>query len=270
VSAAVAAGAAVLGAALDARAGEKVHLLVFMEHGVGTAAQAQPYVDKLVDAAKKENGWDGAEGKYVTKRKQADEYISANSPKFGIYSLSAFLHDRKGKGLAVVGVAEVETAGGRKFHIVSKSAGDLAGCKGKKLASSHLSDKKFIDKVVADGAFTEADFELVKTKRPVEPIKKVIKDEATCALIDDAQYAELSHIDGASGIKSVWSSQNLPPMAVVAFSSAGDAERAKFKASLGKLCAGAGQDTCDKVGIKSLRAAEEGAVFGGVIKKYEQ
>src|SRR5437879_3994646 len=69
----VAAAVGVLGSG-DAKAGGGVHILVFMEHGVGSPAQAQPYVDKLVEQAKAENGWSDAEGKYTTTRSQADEY----------------------------------------------------------------------------------------------------------------------------------------------------------------------------------------------------
>jgi hypothetical protein len=238
-----------------------------MERGVGSAAQAQPYVDKLMELVKSANNWDAAEGKYTTQRGQAKDYIAKSSPQFGIFSLGAFLGMRADHGLAVVGVAEVDTAGGRKFHIVSKNAANLAGCKGKKLASNHLKDKKFIDKVVAGEAFTLAQFDLLKTKRPVQTIKKVIKGDAECALIDNAQLAELAHLDGAAGIKSIWASAELPPMAVVAFSGVGAGERATFKSSLGSLCTGAGKSHCDKVGIKSIRAADE-SVFAAAINKY--
>lgn len=252
-----------------ASAAQTVHILVFMEHGTGSASAAQPYVDKLVDIAKAANGWDSAEGKYLTKRSQATTYISEKSPQFGFITLGAFLGMRKDHGLGVLGVAEVDAAGGRKYHLISKKAHNLAGCKGKKLASNHTTDKKFIDRVVADGAFALADFQLVQTKRPVETIKKVSSDEAECALIDNAQLASLPHIDGGAGIRSVWSSAELPPTAVVAFSRAGAAERAKFKASLGSLCTGAGKTHCDKVGIQSIRSADE-SVYKAAIAKYDK
>jgi hypothetical protein len=251
-----------------ASAGGSVNILVFMEHGIGSASAAQPYVDKLVEHAKSLNGWDSAEGKYVTKRSQAKKYISDKSPQYGFVTLGAFLGMRKDNGLEVVGVAEVDAAGGRKYHIISKDSKDLAGCKGKKLASNHLNDKKYIEKVVADGAFSLADFEIVKTKRPVETIKKVSSGDAVCALIDNAQLTEMAHIEGTSGIKSVWASAELPPTAVVAFSSAPAAERAKFKSNLGSLCSGAGKVHCDKVGIKSIRSADE-SVYKSVIGKYD-
>lgn len=258
---------AALAGSAPADAGQNVHVLILMDNGVGSPAQAQPYVDKLMEVAKQANGWEAVEGKYLTKRKQAKAYVKEKSPEFGIFSLASFLGMRKEHGLEVVGTAEVDSAGGRKFHLVSKSAKDLAGCKGQKVASNHFGQKKFLERVVSGGAFSLKDFELVKTKRPVQTLKAVVKDEATCALVDNAQFAELAKLEGGAAVKPVWSSADLPPMAVVAFSGVGAPERAKFKASLGSLCSGEGKAHCDKVGIKAIRPADANA-FAAVVKQF--
>jgi hypothetical protein len=251
----------------EAEAAEPVRLLIFMENGIGTASQARKYVDKLVDKAKTANGWAAAEGKYVTRRKSADKYVSSKKPAFGIVSLAPYLSWRTSNKLEVLGTADVERAGGRRYHLISKSASALAGCKGKKVASNHFGDTRFIDKVVSGGSFSVSDFDAVETRRPVQTIKAVIRGKAVCALVDDAQLAELPHIEGSKDVRSVWKSGKLPPMAVVAFSSASSAERAKFKSSLGSLCSGSNKATCDKVGIRSLKAADE-STFAAVIKAY--
>jgi hypothetical protein len=248
-------------------AASKVHLLVLKEHGLGSASQAQPYVDKLVKIAAEKNGWSAAEGKYLTSRSRAESYIEKNDPHYGLISLGAFLAMHKSRKLEVLGSVEVTRGGGRQYHLVSKSASSLKDCKGKKLASDHAEDARFVDKVVSGGDFTLSDFKLEKTRRPVQTIKAAIRGEATCALIDDAQHAELSHIDGGKGLKSVWKSKMLPAMPVVAFSSAPGAERAKFKASLGALCTGAGKESCDKVGIKSLSPSSQ-AAYQSVLSAY--
>ncbi len=241
--------------ASHAGAGDTVGVLVLKEHGVGSAAQAQPYLDKFVSMAASQNGWAAGKGQYHTTRKNADAFISAEKPHYGILSLAAFL-DYKGKhSVEVIGQAQVARAGGQQYHIVSKTSSDLGGCKGKTLASDHADDPKFIEKVVSKGAFKLGDFTLVNTTRPVQTLKKVISDEAVCALIDDAQYAELGKLEGGSAVKSVWSGDKLPPMVVVAFPSAPAAEKKAFQSSLGKLCEGDGAAACKEVGINSLKSA---------------
>src|SRR5262245_12524353 len=251
----------------DSQAGKTIHFLVLKEHGVGSAAQAQPYVDKLVALAAKKNDWGTAEGKYVTSRDRGEKYIKENKPEFGLVSLGAFLDMKKKHGLEVLGSVAVSQGGGRQYHVVSKNAGSLKACKGKKLATNHAEDGRFIDKVVAGGDFTLGDFTVEKTKRPVQTIKMAISGDAPCALIDDAQFGELTHIEGGSSLKSVWKSKMLPPMPVVAFPSAPAALRAKFKASLGSICAGAGKAYCDKVGISALKEGDE-STYSDVLKAY--
>jgi len=244
-----------------------VHVLIVKEQGVGSAAQAQPYVDKLVAVAGKLNGWTGVEGKFATTREAAEEYIHGSDPHYGIMSLGAFLSLRGRHQLAVVGQAEVAFGNGQEYHLVSKTQTDVAGCKGKTLASNHVEDTRFVDKVIANGAFAVADFTVVATKRPVQTIKKVIAGEAECALIDDAQFAELARIEGGAAIKSVWKSDKLPPMVVVAFPSAPAAARETFKGKLGQICSGDSSAACGEVGIKSLKAASN-KEYDAVVKAY--
>jgi hypothetical protein len=103
----------------------------------------------------------------------------------------------------------VSLAGGRQYYVISKSAVDMDGCKGKTLVSDHTDDTRFVERVVAAGKFTLADFTVVESKRSLQTITKVINDEAVCALIVDAQLAELSHLEGAAGLRTVWKERGL-------------------------------------------------------------
>lgn len=253
----------------DAAAEAPIGVLVLREHGVGSAAQAQPYVDKFVSFAAKQNGWSGAKGEYHTSRGNAEAFIAAQKPHYGILSLGAFLGLKAKHNLEVIGQVAVSRAGGQQYHLISKSSGDLAGCKGKALASDHADDPKFIEKVVSKGAFKLGDFTWVTTTRPIQTIKKVVSGDAACALIDDAQLAELGKIDGAADIKSVWSSDKLPPMVVVAFPSSSADGRKAFQANLGKICEGEGKTTCGEVGILSLKSVSP-ADYAGVVAAYDK
>lgn len=269
LAAAVVTSASGLFCADAAAEGGGVGVLVLREHGVGSAAQAKPYVDKFVAAAAKLNGWSSASAEYHTNRKNAESFIGAQKPHFGILSLGAFLGMKGQHNLDIIGQVAVSRAGGQQYHLISKSASDLAGCKGKALASDHADDAKFVEKVIAKGAFKLGDFTLVSTTRPVQTIKKVVKGEAACALVDDAQLAELGKIDGTAGIKSIWKSDKLPPMVVVAFPSAPAAERSAFQASLAKICEGEGKASCGEVGIQSLKSASA-ADYASVVNAYDK
>src|SRR5262249_29739718 len=147
-----------------------VGILVLKEHGVGSAAQAQPYVDKFVAIAAKRNGWSDAKGQYHTTRASADTWSAANKPHYGILSLGGFLRLKGKHNLEVIGQVTVARAGGQQYHLISSSQGDLAACKGKRLATDHGDDPKFIDNVVSGGKFKLGDFTMVATTRPLQTI----------------------------------------------------------------------------------------------------
>jgi hypothetical protein len=98
----------------------------------------------------------------------------------------------------------------------------------------------------------------VKNRRPLQSLRQVLSGETDCALLDDAQLAELQHLEGAGGVKTVWKSQKLPPMAVVAFASAPMPERKAFKENLSSICEGPQNTACAEVGIHALAPARMG------------
>lgn len=255
-------------AAGTATAGEgEVHVLILKEQGVGSASTAQSYVDSLMVHLARANGWGAAKGVYQTKRAAAKEHIATVHPQYGILSLGAFLALRGELKLQVVGEADVEGGGGIQYYVVSKTHTDVADCKGKTLATNHGGDKPFVDRVISGGAFTLAEFTVVTTTRPVQTLKKVIAGEAECALIDDAQLAELANIDGGSDVHAVWLSAIMPPMPIVAFENAPADGVKSFKAALGAVCAGEGATACAAAGIKALRDSDS-TPYDAVIKAW--
>lgn len=264
---ALAAGALLL-ALGPARADEgTVAIVVLKEHGVGNQALAQPYLDRMVALAAKQNGWAGVNGKYFTSRPSADAFIKAEQPHYGILSLPAFLAMREPYRLEVIGRVAVSLAGGRRYYLISKTANSLDDCKGQTLASDHTDDQRFIERVVFAGHATLADFKLVPTQRPLQTIKAVLTDQARCALIDDAQKDQLDHLSDKDGAHTAWESAELPPMPVVAFPNAPPAERQKFKKNLDAVCDDEGKSACAEVGIDDLTRADD-ADYAAIVGAY--
>ncbi len=250
-----------------ASAGERVKIVVVKENGSGSASQAQGFVDRLMGRVAEVSGFDGAEGKYETKRAAGESWAKSNGASFGILSLGAFLDMRTRTELEVIGKVDVSTAGGREYHIVSKEASSLAECRGKSLGTNHADDQRFMDKVVSGSDWDLGDFEVVDTRRPMKTLKAVAEGEVSCALIDDAQMKQLGRVDGGDAIKSVWKSKSLPPMVVVAFPAASSGAKASFKKNLGKVCDGDGATACKEVGIKALKGASS-KDYAAVVKAY--
>jgi hypothetical protein len=230
--------------------------VVLREYGAGTAGRAQPYLDELLRVVAEQNHWPKASGRYFAERGAALAFIRDEKPDFGILSLSALLALKQTLSPSVIGEVTSPQAGGRQYFLVSKQAQALEGCVHRRLATTFASDARFIERVVAAGAFQLADFTLVAAQRPLEPLKQVIRDEADCALIDDAQLAATGHIEGGGEVRAVWRSVELPGMAVVAFQRTDVAAVKAFKQSLAGLCSKAKQ-ACSSVGIEFIRPSDE-------------
>lgn len=235
-----------------------IAIVVIKEHGVGNQALAQPYLDRMVALAARLNAWPAGAGRYFTSRNAGETYIKTARPHYGILSLPAFLALREPYRLDVVGRVEVSLAGGRRYYLISKTAKGLADCKRHTLASDHLDDRRFVERVLLRGQATLGDFTVVQTQRPLQTIRAVLTDEAVCALIDDAQKDQLDHLEGRDGVRVVWESAELPPMPVVAFPDAPAAERRAFQSHLDALCDDEGKTACAEVGIDNLTRAENG------------
>jgi len=246
---------------------QEVGVFVVREHGVGSATQAQPYLDRFMALAAQLNGWSAAKGTYFTSRTLAEAQIPAVKPHYAILSLGAFLGLREKHKLAVVGHVEVWRGGGKQYFLVSKEAADLKSCKGKRLSSDHADDPRFVERVVAGGAFKLAEFTLVPATRPLQPIKHVLGGDADCALIDDAQQAELGHVEGGAELRVAWSSRELPPMVVAVFPEVDAAERQRLQESMAKICEGEAKAACNEVGIVSLKPATD-KDYAGVVALY--
>jgi hypothetical protein len=250
-----------------AEEGGGVGIVVLNEHAIGSASLAQPYLDRISAIAATQNDWPAAHGQYCTNREAAEAYIRSQAPHYGIFSLSAFLAMRKTYHLEVIGSAVVSLVGGQRYHVITQSATNLDGCRGKQLVTNHADDRQFLERVVIRNSFKLSEFTLVETSRPVLTIKKLLAGEADCALIDDAQFAELPHIPGTEGVRSVWESQQLPPMVVVALPAAPRTERKEFRNNLTLLCKGEGQSICAEVGILSIEAADQ-HTYAAVVAAY--
>lgn len=250
-----------------ATAGAQTGIVILKEHAVGGTAQAQTFVDRLMARVEKIVNLKGVRGVFYTSRARAVKWIDAEHPGFGIVSLAAFLDLRGRYGLSVIGKAVVAQAGGRQYFIVSSDARSLAECKGSTLASDHLDDVRFVEKIVANGDFRVSDFTQVPSRRPVQTLKKVLSREANCGLIDDAQLAYAKRLDSGGALQTVWKSKKLPPMVVVAFEAVNAKARARFKKGLSKICSGGGEATCKEAGISSLSPATD-ADYAGLFRSY--
>lgn len=228
-----------------ARAGEKDFVIYAPGFGA-SASQAKPYLDKFSALLDKRMGWKspGAALAFLDDAKAVGDYIEKQKPGYGLLP-PAFYLDLACRKVpmtplgAVVGLSSTSSSSGR-WHVVVKEgvAADLAALKGKRLASNHLQDLRFVSQVVFAGKWNaEKDFVLKPTNSPITPFKWVDRGEAEAALVDDAQLTHMKTLPFAQTLKVVFSSEELPPFPIVAFDKATKApDRAALRKAITEMC----------------------------------
>lgn len=212
----------------------------------GSADQAKPYLDTFFRELEKSLGWPtgGASGEFLEDAKAAETYIAEKHPGFGMIAPSMYLELACKKEpvepiATLVGLRETGAAG--RFHLVAKDPAlkDLKSVEGKRLASNHLENQRFVSRVVFDGAIDITKyFQLRTASSPLKPLKEVDRGEADVALIDDAQLAHMKSLPFGQSLHVLFSSEPLPPFPVVAFTKAvKPAERDKVRDALLGFCA---------------------------------
>ena len=234
----------------------------------GSAAQAKPYLDKFFQFIEHKLGWPEKSGTaaFLDDEKSVREYIEKNKPAFALVPPSFYLDlaCKKEAVTPLVGVVLANATGVMKFHVVVKKGGakSLDALKGKKLASNHLEDLRFVSNVVFEGKLdAEKHFELVRTGSPVKPFKMVDKGEADAALIADDQLAHMKTLPFGQNLEVVYSSPALPQAPVIAFdNTVKPAEREQLKKTLLEMCSSKeGAETCKAMTVSRFVPVDQKA-----------
>ena len=270
---------AVTMASPPARAGDKDFVIYAPGFGA-SASQAKPYLDKFAALIEQRLGWKSGSANlaFLDDAKAVADYIDKQKPGYGLLPPSYFLELSCRKVAttplaAVVGLSSASSSLG-KWHVVVKdgTVKDLAGLKGKRLASNHLQDARFVSQVVFAGKVAvDKEFVLKPTNSPITPFKWVDRGEADAALVDDAQLAHMKTLPFGKSLVVVFSSEQLPPVPIVSFDKVSKpADRAALKKAITEMCASAdGKPICKEMQVTRFESIDgDGKVFAAAAQRY--
>lgn len=245
----------------------------------GNQEQARPYVDTFLRDIEKRMAWDkgSAAGEFLEDAKSAEEYIDKNKPGYGLISPTLYLDLACRKVqvqpiLSIVGIGN--TGPTERYHVVVKGDAirDLKALQGKRLASNHVQNVKFVSRVVFGGQFDAASyFKLQPTVSPLKPFKQLDRGEADAILVNDAQLISAKSLPIGPNLRVVYSSAALPPFPMVAFDNVvKPEEREKMrKTVLGMCSTPGGASVCKSLQITRFEPMDPNA-FKKALESYCQ
>lgn len=120
-------------------------------------------------------------------------------------------------------------------------------CDRARVATHHLDDSPFVTQVVAGKDKVLGKVDWVKQRRPIQVLKTLLRGQAECALIDQAQLTAAKQLPGGDALKVLWTSKKLPSMVVVL-----QKQTRGWGKVLRSLCRDASAPVCQEVGLQGF------------------
>jgi hypothetical protein len=165
-------------------------LLMCLPGFPGTAAQAQPYIDKMLRHLEQKLGKPAGSitGVYLSDEVEADKAIATKKPSVALVGASILAGRHKTLGMKVIAKVEVSGRGEEVYSVVVKKGGiaSIADLAGKRLSGVVVNDEKFVVNVLLDKSVPMGSLKLAPQKRPLQSLRAVARGEADAAIVDQA------------------------------------------------------------------------------------
>lgn len=205
---------------------------------------------------------------------QCRALLNTQNPPFAITSLGLFLDQRKSKHLEPIVQPRMKGQVSEQYRILTQKGkfASLDALKGKSLGGSVFGEPDFLSRIVFAGKLDpSAYFELKPGKQALRSLRALDRGELDAVLVNGQQYSALSSLPLQSTLETVFTSDPIPLMGLVANTTlASEDDRQRFENALVATCKDPeGKKLCDLFGIDDFVAANKAAIDGS-IRRWEQ
>lgn len=241
---------------------------------LGTTEQAAPVLEGLFRHLEKTLGWPekSISGSYHPDAAEGLAAIKSVQPGFALVTHEMYAAQRGPMKMQLIGGMRLADGALSRYHVVTKATGGpatLAELAGKTIASPHLAEVRFADRVIFGGGLSlgHGGAKAVDVRAPLSALRKVARGEVDAAVVDEPVIRQLSKLPIGAELRVVHSSDELPPLPVVAFPRASSADRqAMAKALLGLCSQGDGAALCRSLRLQGVEAVRD-ATYAPLLAK---
>ena len=211
---------------------------------------------------------------FTTKTDECRKLLDENNPKFAITSLGLYLDLRTKHNLVPIVQPNIKGRTTERYWVLTqkdkyKSLDEL---KNKTLGGTVLEESAFIGKIVFAGKYDPAKFFVLKTSnQAIHALRSLAKGELDAVILNELQFNGLASLHLEPSLKTVFTSEEIPLMGVVADSATTTEEqRNRFAKALEGMCADEeGKKLCALFGIESF-VTVNAALFEPMVKLWAE
>ena len=207
---------------------------------------------------------------FTAKADECRKQMAEKHPKFAITSLGLYLELRSQHNLIPVVQPKIKGLTSERYRVMAqkdkyKSLDEL---KGKTLGGTVLEEPDFIGKIVFAGKYDPVSFFVLKTSnQAIRALRSLDKGELDAVILNEQQFGGLASLQMKTPLETVFTSEEIPLMGVVANSATTtEEERAGFGKALEGMCTDTeGKKLCELFGVETF-ATVDPAVFEPMVK----
>lgn len=210
---------------------------------------------------------------FTTKVEECRQQITEKKPKFAITSLGLYLEQREKQHWIPLIQPSIKGKNSEQYRIVVEKDKyhSLDELKGKSLSGTPLEETAFVGKIVMAGKYDPASyFDLKPNNQAIRALRALDKGELDAVLLTESQYAALTSLNLPNPVETIFTSEPIPLMGVVANGKSTTVEeRERFAKALEGMCGDAeGKKLCDLFGIDSFNSVNP-AIYEPMVKLWK-
>lgn len=191
--------------------------------------------------------------------------LKEKKPTFAITSLGIFLDERQNLHLEPVVQPKMRGGSTEQYHLVAIKGrfASIEDVKGKLVGGTVFEESEFIKRIVFAGKLDpQKDFSLKPSKQAIRALRALDKGELDAILLNGQQFAALASLPLTHELDSVFTSDQIPLMGLVANKETSTAEeRNRFAQALSDMCKDAdGKKLCELFAIDAFVPASQPAI----------
>lgn len=263
--------------AAPARA-ESRDFVILMSGFLGTTDQAAPVLDNLFRRLESTLGWPAKSinGAYYPDPEEGLQALKQQNPGFAVVTHQMYFQHHKAMKMQVIAGMVLADGAMSRFHLVARKEGGptkLEDLVGRTIASPHLKETLFAEKILLGGRLRLGEgtgtAKAIHVSAPLAALRKVQRSQADAALVDEPVMKQLPSLPFGGELQEIFTSEEIPPLPVVALGSSAAADRQPMAKALLGLCTGAeGADLCSSLRLEAVRTASD-RTYAPLLKKLQ-
>jgi ABC-type phosphate/phosphonate transport system substrate-binding protein len=245
---------------------EPLVALVCYPGGPVRARDAKPAMDSMLRVIEESGHWSPGSitAHFTSKVDECRKFMKEKDPHIMFISLGLYLESKAKHNLVPVAQPNIDGKKTDTYRILvlKDKYRTLTDLKGKTLGGTHLTEPKFLKRIVFKSQIDpQSHFKLKPSRRALRALRNLNRGKLDAVIINQQQYKSLGSLKFADQLAAVFTSDPIPLAGLVANGKKTTKdERGRLTQALSAMCSHSkGKELCEMFGVEAFVPADASA-----------